>query len=135
MARRPVERVHLYVDVSGSVESLLGRLYAAVRDVRDLVARDVHLFSTDLRELSVAGLAKAACSTTGGTSIVPVARHIRENGVCRAVIVTDGEVGVIDPRDQETLARTILGIALTSGQEKDGDLARLATRVVVLPGL
>lgn len=133
--RRSGQSVHLYLDVSGSVESLLGRLYAAVRDVGELVGRDVHLFSTSLQDLSVRDLAKGACRTTGGTSIVPVTRHIRENGVRRAVIVTDGEVGIIGPADRETLEKTILGVALTSGRERDGDLARLATHVVVLPGL
>ena len=133
--RRLRERVHVYLDVSGSVESLLGKLYAAVRDVAPLVWRDVHLFSTDVRDVRLGDLAKGACQTTGGTSIVPVAQHIRERGVRRAVIVTDGQVGCIGAKDRETLGETILGVALTSERERDGDLARLARRVVVLPGM
>ena len=129
------EKVHIYLDVSGSVEGLLGRLYAAVRDVRHLVSRDVHLFSTELLDVPISELAKGVCQTTGGTSIVPVARHIREQGVRRAVIVTDGEVGPIGARDRETLRGTVLGVALTGGRERNGDLARLARRVVVLTGL
>lgn len=129
------QRVHLYLDVSGSVESLLGKLHEAVRDVAHLVGRDVHIFSTNLQDVPVEDLAKGTCMTTGGTSIVPVARHLREARVRRAVIVTDGQVGIIGARDRETLARTNLGIALTSGREEDGDLARLARHVVVLTGL
>ncbi len=129
------EKVHIYLDVSGSVEGLLGRLYAAVRDVRHLVSRDVHLFSTELLDVPISELAKGVCQTTGGTSIVPLARHIREQGVRRAVIVTDGEVGPIGARDRETLRGTVLGVALTGGRERNGDLARLARRVVVLTGL
>ena len=53
----------------------------------------------------------------------------------RAVIVTDGQVGCIGAKDRETLGETILGVALTSERERDGDLARLARHVVVLPGL
>lgn len=106
-----------------------------MRDVAHLVGQDVHIFSTNLQDVSVGDLAKGTCRTTGGTSIVPVAQHIRETGVRRAVIVTDGEVGISGARDRETLGETILGIALTGGREKDGDLARLARHVVVLPGM
>lgn len=127
--------VHLYLDVSGSVEDDLEKLYAAVGDVADLVWPDVHLFSTDVKDVPVRELAKGACQTTGGTSIVAVARHIREKGVRRAVIVTDGEVGPIGAKDRETLGETILGVALTSGRERAGDLAGLARYVVVLTGV
>lgn len=127
--------VHLYLDVSGSVENDLRKLYAAVGDVAHLVWPDVHLFSTDVKDVPVRELEKDACQTTGGTSIAPVARHIREKGVRRAVIVTDGEVGPIGAKDRETLGETILGVALTTGREKGGELASLARYLVVLAGL
>lgn len=132
---RSRDAVHLYLDVSGSVESSLEPLYAAVRGAAQLVWRDVHLFSTDVVDVSVRDLSTRACQTTGGTSIVAVARHIRQNGVRRAVIVTDGEVGCLDARDVETLRETILGVALTNERQADGDLARLARRTVVLTGV
>ena len=132
---RSRDTVHLYLDVSGSVESFLEPLYAAVRGVAKLIWRYVHLFSTDVVDVPIRDLAKSACQTTAGTSIVAVARHIRQNGVRRAVIVTDGEVGCLGTRDEETLRETILGVALTSERQTDGDLARLARHVVVLRGL
>ena len=131
---RPGEAVHLYLDVSGSQEPFLEALRAAVRGVSRLVWRPVHLFATDVVDVPVRDLAKVACQTTGGTSLLAVARHIRRNGVRRAVIVTDGEVGPMGTKERETLGETILGVALTSGREEDGDLARLARHVVVLPG-
>jgi hypothetical protein len=133
--RRPGEPVHLYLDVSGSVEPFLGPLHAAVRGSARLVWRDLHLFATDVVDVPVGDPSGGACQTTGGTSIVAVARHIRRNGVRRAVIVTDGEVGGIGAKDRETLGEMILGVALTSDRERDGELARLARHVVVLPGL
>jgi hypothetical protein len=132
---RPREEVHLYLDVSGSVESFLEPLFSAVRGVAHLVCPEVHLFSTDVVDAPAHEPAKGACQTTGGTSIVPVARHIREKGVRRAVIVTDGQVGGIGAQDRETLGETILGVALTSDRERDGELAGLARHVVVLRGL
>lgn len=97
--------------------------------------REVHLFSTDLVAVPMNGLERGSCQTTGGTSLIPVVRHIRENRVRRAVIVTDGEVGSLGARDEETLRETILGVALTNRRQRDGELARLARCVVVLPGL
>jgi len=132
---RSGDTVHLYLDVSGSVGSFLEPLYAAVRGASQLIWRDVHLFSTDVVDVPIRDLTKRACQTTGGTSIVAVARHIRQNGVRRAVIVTDGEVGRLGARDEETLRETILGVALTNGRERDGDLARLARHIVVLTGV
>ena len=126
--------VHLYLDVSGSVEPLLGLLCEAARGVAHLVCPEVHLFSTDLVDARVGEPATAACQTTGGTSIAPVARHIRQRRVLRAVVVTDGEVGPIGARDRETLGETILGVALTGGRESGGELAGLARHVVVLAG-
>ena len=129
---RSRDAVHLYLDVSGSVESILEPLRAAVRGVERLVWRQVHLFSTDVVDVPIRDLAKSACQTTGGTSLAPVARHIRRHGVRRAVVVTDGELGPIGAKDRETLGETILGVALTDGRQADGDLARLARHVVVL---
>lgn len=132
--RRVEEEVHLYLDVSGSLESLLGRLHDEVRGVAGLVWQDVHLFATDVTDAPVDDPARGTCQTTGGTSLVPVAQHIREHGVQRAVIVTDGEVGALGTADRETLRRTVLGVALTNREELHGDLARIARHVVVLPG-
>lgn len=131
-SRRAGERVHLYLDVSGSVVPILGALYAAVRGVRELLAPRVHLFSTALRDVTPEELARGVCFTTGGTSLAPVARHIRENGVRRAVIVTDGAVGRLGAAEREVLGRTELGVALTGDAARRGELASLARHVVVL---
>ena len=132
---RSGDTVHIYLDVSGSVDSFLEPLRAAVRGVAHLVWRDVHLFSTDVVDVPIRDLAKGVCQTTGGTSIVPVVQHIRAKGVRRAVIVSDGEVGPIGAKDRETLGEMILGVALTSGRERGGELAGLARHRVVLTGV
>src|SRR5262249_28071960 len=50
------DRVHVYVDVSGSIADLKGALYGAVLDCRDAVYPAVHLFSTAIHDVSFAGL-------------------------------------------------------------------------------
>ena len=47
------ERVHVYLDVSGSIGDLKGALYGAVLDCREFVHPFVHLFSTKVVDVSL----------------------------------------------------------------------------------
>lgn len=116
------ERVHIYVDVSGSMNDVLGPLYGAVLDSRELVHPVIHLFSTVVHDLPLAELRKGACASTGGTSIECVAMHMQEHGVSRAVIVTDGFVGRPGASSRETLKGSRLGVALLGHATHRGDL-------------
>jgi hypothetical protein len=107
------DRVHVYVDVSGSIADLKGALYGAVLDCRDVVYPSVHLFSTVVHDVSFGGLRNGECRTTGGTSIECVASHIQKHGVRRAVLLTDGWVGRPGSSAARTLAAVRLGVALT----------------------
>ena len=119
------ERVHVYLDVSGSIGDLVRPLYAAILRCQYLVHRVVHLFSTEVSDVTLAELRKGVCHTTFGTSIDCVADHIRENQVRRAVLVTDGFVGRPGAVDRETLRRARLGVAITPGGSSRDDLADL----------
>ena len=66
--RSAQERVHVYVDVSGSMEGIKGALYGAVLDCRELVHPTIHLFSTEVAEASPAQLRAGFCRSTNGTS-------------------------------------------------------------------
>lgn len=110
--RRPrsgIEPVHIYLDVSGSVGSIKGALYGAVRDCEELVHREVHLFSTEVHSIGWKALLAGECRTTGGTSISCVERHIAANRVRHAVLITDGWVG----RPSPALQAVRLGVAYT----------------------
>ena len=61
------ERVHVYVDVSGSMEGVKGPLYGAVLDCEALVHPQVHLFSTQVAEVSPAQLRANVTSPNGTT--------------------------------------------------------------------
>ncbi|MHC4430046.1 MAG: hypothetical protein ACYS0D_15815, partial [Planctomycetota bacterium] len=106
-------RVHVYLDVSGSMSDLLGPLYGALLACRADVHPRVHLFSTEVADVPISGLRSGACRTTRGTQIACVARHVREHRVRRAVLVTDGCVGRLSNEDAETLRSIPLGVALT----------------------
>jgi len=115
------EQVHVYLDVSGSIGSLKGALYSAVEECRAFVHPAIHLFSTEVADITMNRLRRGECRTTGGTSITCVARHMRLNNVRRAVIITDGWVGKATGEDESTLRRARVGVALTpcTGQRSD----------------
>ncbi len=116
---RDGERVHIYVDVSGSIGELKGALYGAVLDCHELVEPQVHLFSTEVANVSLAELRRGTCHTTGGTSIACVADHMMQSAVNHAVLVTDGYVGISSQSQRRILADARLGVAL-AGQQTTG---------------
>jgi hypothetical protein len=120
-ARDRCDRVHVYLDVSGSTACFQSSLYGAVLDCNDVVHPAVHLFSTRVHDVSLSGLRKGECRTTGGTSIECVADHMRTHRVRRAVLLTDGWVGRPGPTSAEALAAVRLGVALTPASNR-GDL-------------
>ena len=120
--RQAVQPVHVYLDVSGSIAGLKGALYGAVNDCRPLVHSTIHLFSTAVHDITFDELRRGVCRSTGGTSIECVAAHIRARGVRRAVIVTDGFVGVAGETAGQSLRAAHLGVALTPGIHHRRDL-------------
>jgi len=95
--RSTVCRAFVYLDISGSMDSVLPWLLAALRGpVRDGAAR-LFVFSTIVEEVDPRSLRNARARTTGGTDIDCVLRHIITQSTkhCprRVVVVTDGWVG------------------------------------------
>jgi hypothetical protein len=126
------ERVHIYVDVSGSMDGIKGALYGAVLDCQALIYPQVHLFSTEVAEASPAQLRAGFCRSTGGTDIGCVTRHMARHRVRRAVLLTDGYVGDPDAGGREVLARTRLGVAYTGASTTQQHLGRHARASVTL---
>ena len=124
-ARRPtaIERVHVYVDVSGSLAAWIPRLYGAVLDCREWIHPRIHLFSTEIVDVDWQELRAAHIPTTGGTSIDCVIAHLIEQRVRCAVVLTDGAVGRPDGRGIAALQRVRLGVALTGADSPYNDLA------------
>lgn len=85
---RAGERVHVYLDVSGSMDQVKGPLYGAVLDCQAFVQPTVHLFSTEVADISLAELRRGVCKSTGGTDISCVAEHMAEHRVRRALLIS-----------------------------------------------
>jgi hypothetical protein len=116
------ERVHVYLDVSGSIGGLKGALCGAVLDCAAFVHPQAHLFSTVVADVSLDGLRRGDCPTTDGTNISCVATHMKANRVRRAVIITDGFVGALAGEHRSTLHDAVVGVALTPGPTTRNDL-------------
>ena len=126
------EKVHVYLDVSGSMDTVVASVYGAVLDSLELVHDRIHLFSTEVKDISLRQLTHGVCESTGGTSIGCVAGHIREHRVRRAVILTDGFVGTPCGDDAKVLRDTRLGVGLVGDMQTEGDLADVADEWVTL---
>jgi hypothetical protein len=133
--RRPVrsgERVHVYIDVSGSMDSIKGALYGAVLDCEAFVHRRVHLFSTKVVDLGLAELRRGVCKSTGGTDIACVAEHMAENRIRRALLITDGWVGTPRGGHHVTLAGAKLAVAFLGSSVNRTDLKAVADHTATL---
>ena len=82
----------------------------------------VHLFSTQVADVTFDELRAGVQKTTGGTSIECVAQHMKSTAVKRAVIITDGFVGVASESGSAALKGVTIGVALTPGNSRISDL-------------
>ena len=115
------DRVHVFLDVSGSMGGLIGPLYAALLPLLDWIEPRIHLFSSHIADINHAQLRQGVRISDGGTDIHTVTQHILENGVKRALILTDGWVGNIP---EEHLVRLKRGrVKLHCVITSDGDTA------------
>lgn len=112
-ARGDIQKVHCYVDVSGSVFDFISSFYRAVLGCRELVHAKVHLFSTAVSEAAWEELLRGRVETTGGTDINCVLEHLQRHRIRRAVILTDGDVGHPEPEFERLFKETVVGVALT----------------------
>lgn len=129
---RTGERVHVYLDVSGSMDGVKSALYGAVLDCQELVHPTVHLFSTRVADIGLNELRRGLCHSTGGTDIGCVAEHMATNRVRRALLVTDGWVGTPTGQHHTTLAATKLAVAFFGPSTNSQDLASVADHTATL---
>ena len=126
------EQVRVYLDVSGSMNSVLNALYRAVLDCEALVYPTVHLFSTRIVDITLSELREGKCQTTGGTDIACVAQHVARYRVRRALIITDGWVGSPGGQHLATLTKAKLAIAYLGASTNQTDLSAVADYTTTL---
>ena len=128
------ERVHAYLDVSGSMALLIPHVYAALRPFLDLLHERVHLFSTEVCDVAPQALARGQLRGTGGTAINCVTKHLLEQRITRALIITDGWVGNVPPADLRRIkSRRVRFAAAITEPGKTTFADALAARTFRLP--
>jgi hypothetical protein len=129
-------RVHLYLDVSGSMNRVLPLLYAATVPLLDYIEPVVHLFSTTVADVNRSALRRGFALTAHGTEIKVVTEHMIKRRVRRAVIVTDGWVGDVPGEHARLLERRRVRVAAVVTHGGDPRfIIGLRGRAVRLPDL
>jgi hypothetical protein len=133
---RVYEPIHVYVDVSGSMDHLLPLIYAALRPLLPLIHKKIHLFSTVIRDVRPAAIHRGISETTQGTDLGCVLGHILNNRIRRALLITDGEFDAVTEAQLSRLQTTavqINSIITTPGNIET--VSSLSGRVFRLPSL
>lgn len=126
--------VHVYLDVSGSTDPYHADLLAAVRPHVERGCCRIHAFSERVVDLDKRRVSRGRVAATGGTDIACVTKHMVENEVTRALLLTDGYVGPIPAAHRGWLSkhRAAIDVALTPDGWRD-DLRGVARTLVQLP--
>lgn len=136
----PSDIAHAYLDVSGSMDRELPLLASVLAPLQRAGVLRLYVFSTEVAAVTPRDVAEGRLPSTGGTDIDCVLRHLLalppRSRPRRAVLVTDGFVGVAHP-DLVTRLRTALYVGLYSRGCPPGEdqLAPLARHMVTLPAL
>ena len=129
-------QVHVYLDVSGSMDGVIRPLYAALASLTPWLAPRVQLFSTQVKAIPLADLHQGKLLTTGGTHIDCVTDHLLEQQVERALIVTDGWVGRVASEHAHALKKRRVRIEAAITADGDPDFMQaLRGRANRLPNL
>ena len=131
-AMRASERIHVYLDVSGSMDDVIAALYGAMRECEQWMHHKVHLFSTQVTDISFRQLKAGVRISTGGTNIECVARHIQINRVQRALLITDGYVGEPSENAKSTFYGMSLVVGLAGSYTTKTDLGDVAKKYQTL---
>jgi hypothetical protein len=93
LCRENAGQVHVYLDVSGSMDSYLETIFGCLRPIQNRLYPQIHVFSTEVVDCPIGNILLGRYASTCGTDINCVLEHIIEHKIRKAAIVTDGCVG------------------------------------------
>ncbi|MBW1996633.1 MAG: VWA domain-containing protein [Deltaproteobacteria bacterium] len=84
------EQAQLYIDVSGSTDSIQPFLYGLALHLHEGISEPVHLFSNAVEDVMISDLAKGVRKSTLGTDFDCIFEHALKHNFKKILIVTDG---------------------------------------------
>ena len=138
MPEKPA-RAFVYLDVSGSMYNCLPYLLGLITPYVANKQAEVFQFSTIVTPLPYGDLKQGLMTTTGGTNINPVLKHLVEvePKVDKVLILTDGAVGMPQPvlKEQTREYGAKMHIVLPAEGRLHNGMKDLVASVVQLPPL
>jgi len=134
MGKTLMERVHIYLDVSGSMElELLKTIFGSLKPLKHLLHHRIHAFSTEISDHTSQEILNGKYSTTGGTDINCIADHVINNDVKRGVIITDGYVGQMEERFKGKLKANVRMSKILTCQSDPEEIDQFKGKTYLLP--
>lgn len=126
-------RVHIYVDVSGSTSEVWPLLYGLVLHCKEYIGEPIYIFSNQVAEVKLEDLRRGRVLTTGGTDFDCVALHAAEKRFRRILVVTDGYAD-LEEQNRRLLQRRGVDVylVLTEDAKETCPLVEVARRWWIL---
>ena len=121
------QKVHLYIDVSGSMNLYRQDIVRGVLSCQKEIDAEVYLFSTKVVPITLEELKKGRLRSTNGTDCECVLQHIEEEKAEAIVVLTDGYVGKPSQRYQKKMQHDNIQVVLTPNGYKQ-DLQTITTQ-------
>ena len=123
--KQPGGQAQIYLDVSGSMNAEMPFIIALLNRLKTYIKSPFWAFSTEVAPARIES-GQLITNTTGGTSLACVLEHIAQTKPDSAVIVTDGYIEAIQPREVALTKPTrIHAIISRDGSTKLLDDARI----------
>ena len=133
LRREMVGQVHIYLDVSGSMDDCLGTIFGCLRPVQNWLHPMVHIFSTEVMDYPIKSILKGRYESTSGTDINCVLEHIIGNKIKKSAIITDGYVGEPSEMLVRKLPKPFKLVKLLTPDYYENDIDHLPGSVCRLP--
>lgn len=110
--RKPSGSAQIYLDVSGSMYAEMPLIIALLQRLHRHIRKPLWAFSTDVAPARIEK-GQLIADTTGGTSMSCVLDHVALTQPPSAVVVTDGYIERLTPRDLQHVSGTRLHVIVT----------------------
>jgi hypothetical protein len=111
--------IAIYIDFSASTQPYHKKILNLIYSLRDVYSGKYYAFSDKVCEVSLDDLTKGKFDT-GGTDLERVFEHINNNNIQKALIISDGEFGIVTK-----LCRAELFFVLMSVNNSTNDIKKL----------